>query len=190
MVSATIVEDGNAVATLQCNVIIGPAAVSIKLTKTSLVLMTGMQKRLYANVLPLNTVEKPMFGSTDTEIAKVSSVGRVRAVQPGSVQIYAMLDNGECSVCDVTVLNDEDYAKYLDGKSIDEILTENAEEPDDEIIDEFTDEDNGEESGSDNEEKAKEPVAEEITDKTEKTTDRDGSADKTVQDTSNAVEEK
>ena len=79
VVTATIVAGGSATDTLKCNVTVGPAAVSIKLTKTELVLLTGMKKTLKAIVSPLNTVEKPLFYSSDKEIASVTSIGRVRA---------------------------------------------------------------------------------------------------------------
>ena len=127
VITATVIEEGAAIANLQCNVTIGPAAVSIKLTKTSLVLKEGRQKLLTTVVLPLNTVESPLFYSTDTEIAKVSSAGRVRAVAQGSAQVYALLNNGQYAVCNVTVLNEDDYAKYRDGMSVEDILAEDAE---------------------------------------------------------------
>ncbi|MCR5321886.1 MAG: Ig-like domain-containing protein [Lachnospiraceae bacterium] len=127
VITATVIEDSAAVATLQCNVTIGPAAVSVKLTKTNLVLQEGRQKLLTTVLLPLNTVESPVFFSTDTEIAKVSSAGRVRAIAAGSTQVYAFLENGQYAVCNVTVLNEEDYAKYREGISVEEILSENGE---------------------------------------------------------------
>ncbi len=127
VITATVIEEGAAVAALQCNVTIGPAAVSVKLTKTNLVLQEGRQKLLTTVLLPLNTVESPIFFSTDTEIAKVSSAGRVRAVMPGSTQVYAFLENGQYAVCNVTVLNEEDYSKYREGISVEDILSENEE---------------------------------------------------------------
>jgi hypothetical protein len=130
VISATVIEDGAAVATLQCNVTIGPAAVSVKLTKSNLVLQEGRQKLLTTVLLPLNTVESPIFFSTDSEIAKVSSAGRVRAVMAGSTQVYAFLENGQYAVCNVTVLNEEDYLKYREGISVEDILSENGENSD------------------------------------------------------------
>jgi hypothetical protein len=130
VISATVIEDGAAVATLQCNVTIGPAAVSVKLTKSNLVLQEGRQKLLTTVLLPLNTVESPVFFSTDSEIAKVSSAGRVRAVTAGSTQVYAFLENGQYAVCNVTVLNEEDYLKYREGISVEDILSENGENSD------------------------------------------------------------
>ena len=130
VITATVLENGAAVAALQCTVTIGPAAISIKLTKTSLVLQEGKQKLLTTVVLPLNTVETPVFFSADTEIAKVSSAGRVRAISSGITQVYAFLDNGQYALCNVTVLTKEDYTKYREGMSIEEILGEDTESTD------------------------------------------------------------
>jgi len=132
VITATVIEEGAAIAALQCNVTIGPAAVSIKLTKANLVLKEGKKRLLNTVVYPMNTVESPLFYSKDPEIAKVSSVGRIRAVAAGSTQVYALLENQQYAVCNVTVLNEEDYEKYCSGMSVEEILAENGDEPEDE----------------------------------------------------------
>ena len=51
-----------------CNVTVGPAAISIKFTKTEMVLSVGMKKLLKSIVSPLNTVESPLFYSSDKDI--------------------------------------------------------------------------------------------------------------------------
>lgn len=124
VITVTVVEGDTAVATLQCDVLIGPAAVSIKLTKTELVLAEGKMKALKTIIFPLNTVETATFYSEDVTIAKVSSAGRVRAEAAGTVQIYAFLSNGQSAVCNVTVLSKDDYDKYLQGITLDEIAAE------------------------------------------------------------------
>ena len=138
VITAVVMEKDAPVVSLQCDVLIGPAAVSIKLTKTELVLSVGKTKSLKTIIFPINTVEEPTFYSADTSIAKVSSAGRVRAVTAGAVQIYAFIANGQSSVCNVTVLNEEDYDRYLEGVSLEEILAEQedaeAPETDDETV--------------------------------------------------------
>ncbi|MBR4725512.1 MAG: Ig-like domain-containing protein [Lachnospiraceae bacterium] len=146
VITATVIEEGAAIAALQCNVTIGPAAVSIKLTKANLVLKEGKKQLLTTVVYPMNTVESPMFYSKDPEIAKVSSVGRIRAVAAGSTQVYALLENQQYAVCNVTVLNEEDYEKYRSGMSVEEILAENGDETEDEQQD--PDESNTDEDSS------------------------------------------
>lgn len=133
VVTATVVAGGSATDTLKCNVTVGPAAVSVKLTKTELVLLSGMKKTLKAIVSPLNTVEKPLFYSSDKEIASVTSIGRVRAKSIGEAVIYAFLVNGEAAECKVYVLNDEDYARYQEAGTLEGILddNQNGDEPDD-----------------------------------------------------------
>lgn len=127
VVTAIVMEAGAPVATLQCDVLIGPAAVSIRLTKTELVLLEGKMKALKTIIFPLNTVETATFYSADPSVAKVSSAGCVRAEAEGNVQVYAFLSNGQSAVCDVTVLSVENYEKYLEGVSIEELLTEDEE---------------------------------------------------------------
>ena len=133
VVTATVVEAGRAVETLQCDVVIGPAAVSIRLTKTNLVLKEGKMKALRSYIIPLNTVEVPTYYSTDREIAKVTSAGRIYALTEGTVEVYAFLANGSSAVCKVTVLNEENYAKYLEGATIEELL--DLEAQDEEVAD-------------------------------------------------------
>ncbi len=122
VITATVKEGRNAVATLQCEVLIGPAAVSIRLTTSTLVLQVGKSKLLTTIVYPLNTVEEAKFFSTAPEVARVSAAGRVRAVTEGATTVYALLLNGTYDVCEVTVLSEEDYARLQNGESLEEIL--------------------------------------------------------------------
>lgn len=133
VISALVVENGAVVANLQCDVLIGPAAVSIKLTKAELVIQEGKMKALRTIISPLNTVETPTFYSEDTTIAKVSSAGCVRAGSEGTVQVFAFLSNGQSAVCTVTVLNKQDYKRYSAGESLESILetAEDGTEPTD-----------------------------------------------------------
>ncbi len=120
VITAAVFENDTVVATLQCDVLIGPAAISIKLTKSELVLAVGMSKTLKTIISPLNTVESPVFYSSDSAVAAVSSSGRIRAKEIGEVQIFAFLANGQNAICTVKVLSEEDYALYLENKEIPE----------------------------------------------------------------------
>ena len=108
--------------TLKCNVVVGPAAISIKLTKTELVLCKGMRKVLKTIVSPLNTVERPVFYSTDKNVASVTSVGRVRAKAEGEATIIAFLTNRESAECKVIVLSEEDYEQYVENGTLEGLL--------------------------------------------------------------------
>ena len=119
----TVTVSGNSVnETLKCNVVVGPAAISVKLTKTELVLCEGMKKVLKTIVSPLNTVERPVFYSTDKNVASVTSVGRVRAKSEGEATILAFLSNGESAECKVIVLSEEEYEKYVENGTLEGLL--------------------------------------------------------------------
>lgn len=126
VVTATVVEDGTAVTTLQCDVHIGPAAISIKFTSLELVLKENSTKKIYPIVIPKNTVEKPLYFSSDESIATISSAGFVRAQGIGTAYVYGMLENGKSDSCKVIVLSEEDYEAYKAGKTVDDILSEDA----------------------------------------------------------------
>lgn len=122
IVTATVVVGNSAEDTLKCNVTVGPAAISIKLTKSELVLSVGMKKTLKTIISPLNTVEKPVFYSSDKTVASVTSIGRVRAKGTGEASVFAFLLNGESAECQVYVLDEEDYEKYLETGSLEGII--------------------------------------------------------------------
>ena len=122
VVTATVVTGNSATQTLKCNVTVGPAAISIKLTKSELVLSVGMKKTLKTILSPLNTVENPVFYSSDKAIASVTSIGRVRAKEIGEAVIFAFLLNGESAECQIYVLSDEDYRLYLENGSLEGII--------------------------------------------------------------------
>ena len=122
MITATIVSNGSASQILRCNIVVGPAAISIKLTKSEIVLCVGMKKTLKSIVSPLNTVEKPVFYSSDKDVASVTSIGRVRAKGLGTASVFAFLMNGESAECKVYVLTDDDYAAYLETGSLEGII--------------------------------------------------------------------
>ncbi|MBR5967056.1 MAG: Ig-like domain-containing protein, partial [Lachnospiraceae bacterium] len=100
----------------------------IKLTKTSIVLQVGRSKLLRTVIYPLNTVEEAKFYSTVAEVAKVSSAGRVRAASEGVTEVYALLLNGTYDICEVTVLSEENYQKYRQGASLEELLNQGEED--------------------------------------------------------------
>ncbi len=128
VITALVTENGSVVFTLQCDVHIGPAAVSIKFTSNKLVLKEGAAKKIYPLVIPKNTVEKPVYYTDDSSIATISSAGTVRGKGIGTTDIYGLIENGEFDVCHVTVLSAEDYEDYKSGKrSLEDILSGNSE---------------------------------------------------------------
>ena len=112
IVTATVIVGNTPTDTLKCNVTVGPAAISIKLTKSEIVLGVGMKKTLKTIISPLNTVEKPVFYSADKLVASITSIGRVRAKGVGETSVFAILMNGESAECQVYVLDENDYDRY------------------------------------------------------------------------------
>ena len=141
VITATVRDGRSAIATLRCEVQIGPAAVSIKLNKTAIVLQVGKSKLLRTNISPYNTVEEAKFYSTSSEVAKVSTAGRVRAASEGVTYVYALLMNGTYDVCEVTVLSEENYQRYRDGAALEDILSQEDEDTEEITSDETSSED-------------------------------------------------
>ncbi len=178
IVTATVVVDGTPTDILKCNVTIGPAAISIKLTKSEIVLSIGMKKTLKTIISPLNTVEKPVFYSSDKDIASVTTIGRVRAKGVGETEIFAFLLNGESAECKVYVLDEDDYKKYTETGTLVGIIEGYSETDDDgkEDIDNSQIPDEGDTTEADDvtptEEPTKEPTPTSVkeTESTEKET--------------------
>lgn len=158
IVTATVVVGNNPADTLKCNVTVGPAAISIKLTKSEIVLGVGMKKTLKTIISPLNTVEKPVFYSSDKSIASVTTIGRVRAKGVGETEVFAFLVNGESAECKVYVLDEDDYQKYNETGTLVGIIEGYAESDDEKGDTENVD--SGEETDTDTEETTLTPTEE------------------------------
>lgn len=113
VITATI-KDETTITPLTCEVLVGPPAFSIKLTKSRIVL--GLDKTDYLNVIlkPSNTVEDARFSSYDPSIVSVSTGGRITAKKLGLTYIFAEINatnydgSRKYSRCTVIVTNPED----------------------------------------------------------------------------------
>lgn len=103
----TIKDGSKTAATLQCDIIVGPPAVSVKLIRSEITLSVGKKTTLKTILQPNNTVEEVKFCSYDSAIATVSAGGRVVAKEAGVTYIYAGIDNGKYDLCKVVVLSEE-----------------------------------------------------------------------------------
>ncbi|MDF2586472.1 MAG: Ig domain protein group 2 domain protein [Anaerocolumna sp.] len=102
-----VIKDGiKTIETLECEVTVGPPAISIKLTKSEITMTVGSKTTLTAILKPNNTVEEAMFSSNDSEIAAVSIGGRVTAKKAGVTYIFAAIGNGKFDMCKVTVVEE------------------------------------------------------------------------------------
>ena len=113
VVTVYIKSNDKTVEKLSCDVTVGPAAISVKLTKSRITLVVGKKTTLRTIVQPINTVEKEKFVSLDSSIATVSTGGCITAKSEGVTKIYTMLDNSKFDVCTVTVLSEEAYEALL-----------------------------------------------------------------------------
>lgn len=98
---------------LTCDVLVGPAAISVKFTKSKITLAVGRKTMMNTIVQPLNTVEKVKFVSLNSDIATISPGGCITARSEGTTKIYTMIDNGKYDICTVTVVSEEAYSALI-----------------------------------------------------------------------------
>lgn len=106
-VTVTVKEGAKVIATLRCDITVGPPAVSIKLVRSEITLSVGKKTTLKTILQPNNTVEEAKFCSYDPEIAAVSAGGRIVAKKAGTTYIYVGIDNGKYDLCKVIVVEGE-----------------------------------------------------------------------------------
>ena len=135
----TVSEGLSTVATLFCDIKVGPPAIDLQFSRLELNMVVGQKTTLERIVLPLNAVESPKFSTYDRTIATVSAGGRVTAKAEGSTYIFAQLDNGRFAVCKVYVFPEgtlvEQEEVVLEETKLSETLS--AEEQTKEITDPF-----------------------------------------------------
>lgn len=103
-ISVTVREGLKTISTQDCEVTVGPPAISVKLTRSEITLEVGDNTTLTAILKPNNTVEEARFISNDSAIANVSIGGKVTARSVGVTYIFASISNGKYDVCKVTVV--------------------------------------------------------------------------------------
>ena len=89
--------------TLQCDIIVGPPAISIQFSRVNYELTIGQRVFIEKILQPLNTVEEAKFLSFDKNIATVSTGGFITARNVGTTFIVAQIDNGAFAVCQVII---------------------------------------------------------------------------------------
>lgn len=104
IITVTVKDGLKTIATLECNVTVGPPAISVILTKTDVTLTVGDKTSLTAILKPNNTVEEAKFSSNDSSIASVSIGGRISAKAVGVTYVFASIGNGKYDMCKVTVV--------------------------------------------------------------------------------------
>ncbi|MGB8454919.1 MAG: Ig-like domain-containing protein [Anaerocolumna sp.] len=118
IITVTVKDGLKTIATLDCEVTVGPPAISIILTKTDVTLAVGDKTSLTAILKPNNTVEEAKFSSNDATIASVSIGGRIRAKSVGVTYVFASISNGKYDMCKVTVVEKADNTNTQNIKTI------------------------------------------------------------------------
>lgn len=109
IITATVKSKSKTVKTLDCEIKVGPPAASIVLSKSDITLMEGKRYPFFENLVlikPNTTVEVPVFSSSDTDVAVISSTGRITAKATGKTVITATLNNESSVSCTLTVVKD------------------------------------------------------------------------------------
>jgi uncharacterized protein YjdB len=106
-ITVTVKDGFKTIAALDCEVTVGPPALSVKLTKSEITLSVGRNTTLIAILKPNNTVEEAKFSSNDPSIATVSVGGRITAKSVGETYVFASIDNGKYDLCKVTITEED-----------------------------------------------------------------------------------
>lgn len=112
-ITATI-KDGINSNSLTCEVTVGPPALSVKFTRSRIILGKDNVDLLKVILKPSNTAEDARFSSYNSSIVSVSTGGRVTAKELGFTYLFAEIDatnpdgNRKFAVCTVIVTKPED----------------------------------------------------------------------------------
>lgn len=87
------IKDGTSTSSLSCDVTVGPPAVSIKWTKSRIIL--GLDNVDYLNYIikPYNTAESARFSSLDSSIVSISTGARITAKKLGFTYLFAEIND-------------------------------------------------------------------------------------------------
>ena len=111
-ITGTVKEGTKIVKTLECDITVGVPALSVRITKSDILLVIGQSTTLKVLVAPYNTVEEIRFSSSDYKVVDITPGGRIKALEVGTANVYALIDNGY-SKCRVTVITEEKYQEYV-----------------------------------------------------------------------------
>ncbi len=102
-ITVTVRKNFKIVETLECEITVGPPAISVKLNKTELILMVGDKSTTLKAILkPSNTADEVSYVSINPNVATVTSTGRVIALSEGNALIVATAGD-KFDTCSVVV---------------------------------------------------------------------------------------
>jgi uncharacterized protein YjdB len=111
------VKDGSGSSNLTCDVSVGPAAVSVKWTKSIVILSKDDVDNLKVIMKPSNTPEDAKFSSSNTDVATISHGGRITSQAFGFSEMRAYIDatdsdgSRKYDSCGVIVVNKDEILK-------------------------------------------------------------------------------
>lgn len=94
--------------TLECDVLVGPPALSIKCKHTKIQMTVGQTKKMSLVLKPSNTTEIPQYESSFPAVVSVSKNGRLAAKKGGKAVITASIANQNSTSCIVIVSEQTD----------------------------------------------------------------------------------
>lgn len=94
-ITVTVKQNNRTVRKLTCDVLVGPAAVSIVIPKSQITLTLGQTGYINYIVKPSNSVEVPVFKSSNKKVATVSRTGVITTHSAGRATITATIENGK-----------------------------------------------------------------------------------------------
>ncbi len=115
-ITATI-KEGSDSTSLTCNVTVGPAAVSVRLTQSIVIIGLDSVESLDVILKPGNTVEDAKYTSLNSTVASVTPGGRVTAKSYGLAEIRAYIaatdsdGSQKYDSCAVIVTSNDDVSK-------------------------------------------------------------------------------
>lgn len=77
----------------------------VKTNNKSVSMQQGSSFKIKASALPKSNHIKMRYESSDTNVAKVNSKGKVRAMGMGEAKIYCYAENGVCRAVNISVIN-------------------------------------------------------------------------------------
>lgn len=112
------VKDSNGIQPLTAEITVGPPALSIKQTRSRIIIGKSSSDFLRVILKPSNTVENARFSSNDSLIVSVSAGGRITARDYGFTNVFALIEaagidgNQKNSKCSVIVTSPELVSEY------------------------------------------------------------------------------
>ena len=102
-ITATVRYNNRILRKLTCNVTVGPAAVSVVIPESNIILTVSEKKDLNPIIKPKTSTESPRFSSSNSRVVTVTSSGIIQGIKKGTAVITVTIGNNKSDQCVVTV---------------------------------------------------------------------------------------